>query len=57
MRTAVSDPPRPAATLRSDAVRAFRADLALLIEVVWVDRELHVCGLDLLLDRQRTRLR
>ncbi len=39
-----------------EAVGAFRADMASLIEVVWVDRELHERGLDLLLDRQRRRL-
>lgn len=38
------------------AVRAFRADLAPLIEVVWVDHELHERGLDALLDRRRRAL-
>lgn len=39
-----------------DAIRACRTDLAPLIEVVWVDRELHESGLDLLLDRRRRAL-
>ena len=34
-----------------DAVRRFRAELAPLIEVVWVDESLHEAGLDLLLER------
>jgi predicted nucleic acid-binding protein len=36
-----------------DAVRAFRADVAPLIEVVWVDQGLHDASLDLLLERDR----
>ena len=36
-----------------DAVRSFRADVAPLIEVVWVDEALHNAGLDLLLDRRK----
>ena len=34
-----------------DAVKAFREELAPLLEVVWVDRELHERGLDLLMSR------
>lgn len=34
-----------------DAVRAFREDFASLLDVVWVDRDLHERGLDLLLKR------
>jgi uncharacterized protein len=34
-----------------DAVRSFRADLAPLIDVVWVDAVLHDAGLDLLIER------
>jgi predicted nucleic acid-binding protein len=36
-----------------DAVRSFRADLAPLIDVVWVDEALHNAGLDVLLDRRQ----
>lgn len=36
-----------------DAVRSFRADVAPLIEVVWVDEALHDAGLDLLLERRK----
>jgi predicted nucleic acid-binding protein len=36
-----------------DAVRSFRADLAPLIDVVWVDQVLHDAGLDLLLERRK----
>ncbi len=36
-----------------DAVRSFRADLAPLVDVVWVDETLHDAGLDLLLERKR----
>lgn len=39
-----------------DAVRAFRADLAPLLEVVWVDQTLNEAGLDLLLKQRRRRL-
>jgi len=39
-----------------DAVRGFRDDFAPLIEVVWVDEELHDAGLDLLLGRRKRRL-
>lgn len=39
-----------------EAVRAFRSDFAPLLEVLWVDRELHESGLDLLLDRQQRHL-
>jgi predicted nucleic acid-binding protein len=36
-----------------EAVRSFRADLAPLLDVVWVDEPLHNAGLDLLLAAQR----
>ncbi len=36
-----------------EAVRSFRADLAPLIDVVWVDEAIHNAGLDLLLDRRK----
>ena len=36
-----------------EAVRSFRADLAPLIEVIWVDEAIHNAGLDLLLDRRK----
>jgi|SRR3989442_2732359 predicted nucleic acid-binding protein len=36
-----------------DAVGAFRADFAPLVEVVWVDEALHEAGLDLLLARRK----
>lgn len=39
-----------------EAVRAFRSDLAPLIEVVWVDETLHEAGLDLLLERRKRKL-
>ncbi len=39
-----------------DAVRTFRADVAPLIEVVWVDEALHDAGLDLLLERRKRQL-
>lgn len=39
-----------------EAVRAFRGDLAPLIEVVWVDEALHEAGLDLLLERRKRKL-
>lgn len=39
-----------------DAVRAFRADFAPLLEVVWVDATLHEAGLDLLLKQRRRQL-
>ena len=39
-----------------DAVRAFRADLAPLLAVVWVDQTLNEAGLDLLLKQRRRRL-
>jgi predicted nucleic acid-binding protein len=39
-----------------EAVRAFRADLAPLLEVLWVDAGLHEDGLDLMIDRGRRRL-
>lgn len=39
-----------------EAVRAFRSDLAPLIEVVWVDEALHEAGLDLLLERRKRKL-
>ncbi len=39
-----------------EAVRAFRADLAPLLEVVWVDQTLHEAGLDLLLKQRRRQL-
>lgn len=39
-----------------DAVRSFRAHFAPLIEVVWVDEDLHNAGLDLLLDRRKRQL-
>ena len=35
-----------------DAVRTFRDDLAPLLEIVWVDHELHETALDLLLERR-----
>jgi predicted nucleic acid-binding protein len=38
------------------AVKAFRNDLVPLLDVVWVDSELHESGLDLLLDRGTRRL-
>lgn len=37
--------------LGTAAVRAFREDFAPLLEVVWVDRELHEAALDELLER------
>ncbi len=39
-----------------DAVRSFRADLAPLIDVIWVNGALHEAGLDLLLERRRRQL-
>ena len=36
-----------------EAVEAFRGGLAPLLNVVWVDRELHERGLDLMMDRSR----
>ncbi len=39
-----------------EAVRAFRTDLAPLIDVVWVDQGLHESGLDLLLEQNRRHL-
>ena len=39
-----------------EAVRAFRQGLAPLIEVVWVDQELHESGLDLLFEQNRRHL-
>ncbi len=36
-----------------DALRSFRADLAPLIDIVWVDDTLHNAGLDLMLNRQK----
>lgn len=39
-----------------DAVRAFRADFAPLLEVVWVDATLHEAGLDRLLKQRRRQL-
>ena len=39
-----------------EAVRAFRADLSPLLEVVWVDATLHEAGLDRLLKRRRRQL-
>jgi uncharacterized protein len=39
-----------------DAVRSFRADFAPVIDVVWIDEELHNAGLDLLLDRRKRQL-
>ena len=39
-----------------EAVQAFREELAPLIEVEWVDSQLHESGLDLVLNRQRRRL-
>jgi predicted nucleic acid-binding protein len=39
-----------------EAVREFRADLAPLIDVVWVYEALHEAGLDLLLDRRKRKL-
>ena len=39
-----------------EAVRAFREELAPLIEVEWVDSQLHESGLDLLLEQQRRRV-
>lgn len=39
-----------------DAVRAFREDFAPLLEVVWVDAELHEGGMDLLLERGARRV-
>lgn len=37
--------------LGPSAVRAFRGDFVPLLDVVWVDRDLHERGLDLLLNR------
>jgi predicted nucleic acid-binding protein len=34
-----------------DAVSTFRADFAPLLDIVWVDHELHERGLDLMLER------
>ena len=42
--------------LGMDAVRAFRADMAPLLDVVWVDQTLHEAGLDLLLKQRRRQL-
>jgi predicted nucleic acid-binding protein len=42
--------------LGAAAVRAFRESFAPLLEVVWVDEELHEAGLDLLLERKSRRL-
>lgn len=39
-----------------EAVRAFRADFAPLLEIVWVDDGLHEAGLDLLVERGKRRL-
>jgi uncharacterized protein len=39
-----------------EALRAFREQLAPLLQVVWVGAELHEKGLDLLLQRARRRL-
>lgn len=39
-----------------EAVRAFRADFAPLLEVAWVDATLHEAGLDLLLKQRRRQL-
>jgi predicted nucleic acid-binding protein len=39
-----------------EAVQAFRTTMAPLIEVVWVDEEVHESGLDLLLERNQRRL-
>ena len=39
-----------------EAVRAFRADFAPLLEVVGVDATLHEAGLDLLLKQRRRQL-
>jgi predicted nucleic acid-binding protein len=39
-----------------DAVRGFRADLAPILDVVWVDDALHNAGLDLWLDRGKRQL-
>lgn len=39
-----------------EAVEAFRADMAPLIEVLWVDQDLHEKGLDLQLSRRQKRL-
>ncbi len=36
-----------------EAVRTFRADIAPLLQIVWVDDALHSAGLDLLLDREK----
>ncbi|HSF16994.1 MAG TPA: PIN domain-containing protein [Vicinamibacteria bacterium] len=38
------------------AVRAFRADMAPLMEIVWVDEPPHGAGLDLLLERKKRKL-
>jgi predicted nucleic acid-binding protein len=39
-----------------DAVKSFRADVAPMIDVVWVDDALHNAGLDLWLDRGKRQL-
>lgn len=39
-----------------DAVRAFRVEMAPLMEIVWVDEPLHEAGLDLLLERKKRKL-
>ena len=39
-----------------DAARAFREDFEPLLELVWVEADLHNSGLDLLLDRGNRRL-
>jgi predicted nucleic acid-binding protein len=39
-----------------DAARSFRSDFAPLVEVVWVDQDLHEAGLDLLLERRKRQL-
>jgi predicted nucleic acid-binding protein len=38
------------------AVRAFRADFAPLVDVIWVDEALHEAGLDVLVARNRRQL-
>ncbi len=42
--------------LGAEAVRAFRESFAPLLEVTWVDEQLHEAGLDLLLSRKSRRL-
>lgn len=39
-----------------EAIRAFRSDMAPLLEILWVDEPLHEAGLDFLLQRKKRKL-